>query len=443
MLMALSYRQILKTWWPLAFSWLLMSVEIPMLSAVIARLDHPEINLAAYGGIVYPLALIIESPVIMLLAASVALCKHQQAYNLVWRYMMAAGFLLTGLHALVAFSPLYYIVVEKLIGVPKEIIEPARVGMMLMLPWTWAISYRRFQQGVLIRFGYSGAVGVGTLVRLASLGVVLAVGYQSHMLPGVALGALAQALAVISEAVYAGIRVRPVILHELRQAQVSERLTWRGFADFYVPLALTSLISLLWQPVGSAALSRMPGALNSLATWPVVSGLVSLLRSFGVAYNEAVVALLDKENAWRSLRRFTAWMAAVTTALHLLLAATPLAEIYFAWFSALPGDLVGLAKNGFWLALPMPALAVLQSWFQGAILVGRRTRGVPESVGVFFAAALLALGAGVTAGQWTGLYVGIVGFVLASLAQMAWLWLRSRLVMERLMLVCHDLPISA
>ena len=70
----LSSHRIFHTWWPLAASWLLMGVELPVISAVIARLAYPEISLAAYGGVIYPLALIIESPIIMLLAASTALC---------------------------------------------------------------------------------------------------------------------------------------------------------------------------------------------------------------------------------------------------------------------------------------------------------------------------------------------------------------------------------
>ena len=74
---SLSYRRILNTWWPLAASWLLMGVELPALSAVMARLPNPEINLAAYGGIVFPLALIIESPVIMLMTASTALARSR------------------------------------------------------------------------------------------------------------------------------------------------------------------------------------------------------------------------------------------------------------------------------------------------------------------------------------------------------------------------------
>jgi hypothetical protein len=71
----LSRRRIFDTWWPLAASWVLMGAELPVLSAVVARLDNPEINLAAYGGIIFPIALLIEAPVIMLLAASTALCK--------------------------------------------------------------------------------------------------------------------------------------------------------------------------------------------------------------------------------------------------------------------------------------------------------------------------------------------------------------------------------
>jgi hypothetical protein len=87
-------RHILKIWWPLVLSWLFMGLEQPLISAVIARLPEPTIHLAALGGVVFPLALIIESPIIMLLAASTALSDHQQAYRLIYRFMMIASALL-------------------------------------------------------------------------------------------------------------------------------------------------------------------------------------------------------------------------------------------------------------------------------------------------------------------------------------------------------------
>ena len=42
----LSQKKIFDTWWPLALSWLLMGLELPAISAVIARLENPEIHLA-------------------------------------------------------------------------------------------------------------------------------------------------------------------------------------------------------------------------------------------------------------------------------------------------------------------------------------------------------------------------------------------------------------
>ena len=423
-------KRILKTWWPLAFSWLLMGVEVPALSAVIARLSNPEINLAAYGGVVYPISLIVEAPIIMLLAASVALSKDWASYIRIRKFMMVAGAALTVVHILVAFTPLYYVVVRQLIGVPEEIVEPARIGLMVMTPWTWSIAYRRFQQGVLIRYGHAREVGIGTVVRLITGGTVLAVGYALHSSPGILVGATAQALGVISEAVYAGWRVRPVLREQVRLAAPVPLMSWSEFYSFYIPLALTSLLSLLWQPIGSAALSRMDHPLESLAVWPVVSGLVFILRSFGFAYNEVVVAVLDEPNSTRSLRRFTGILAGSTSGLHLLIAATPLALFWFQRISALRPELAQLAILGFWIAFPMTGLSVLQSWYQGAIVQGKRTRGIPESMGIFLVTVLVVLGIGVSLKSITGLYVGMVAFMLANLTQTLWLWVRSRPVMK-------------
>lgn len=428
----LSYGKILKTWWPLAFSWLLMGVEMPAISAMIARLANPEINLAAFGSIVYPISLIVESPIIMLLSASVALGTHRQAYRRMRWFMMVAAALLTLLHALIAFTPLFDWIVLDLIRAPAEIVEPARAAMRFMLPWTASIAYRRFQQGILIRYGYSGAVGFGTVIRLVSMASVLVLGYLVKIFSGSMVAAAALSIGVINEAVYAGLRVRPVLRRELPDPPDAQPLTWKRFAAFYLPLALTSLIALLWQPIGSAGLSRMPDPLLSLAVWPVMSGLVILLRNFGVAYNETVVALLDRDGARQKLSRFAVVMSTAVTALHLLIAVTPLSSLYFSGFSALPPDLAREAQLGFWLALPMPLLAVLQNWYQGAILYGRRTRGVPESVAIYLFTALVFLILGAAAGTWTGLYVAIIAVMMANVTQLGWLWLRSRPVMAEL-----------
>lgn len=441
----LSYGRIFKTWWPLAASWLLMGVETPALSAVVARLANPEINLAAYGGVVFPLSLIVESPIIMLLAASTALSKDWDSYRKLRRFMMWAGGTLTLLHVLVAFTPLYYFVVEGMLGAPAEIVEPARIGLMIMTPWTWSIAYRRFHQGVLIRFGHSQTVGIGTMVRLTADAAVLAAGYLAGDIPGIVVATGAVAAGVMAEAAYAGLVVRPVIQNELKPAPpVRPSLTLKFFLGFYIPLAMTSLITLLANPLGSAALGRMPQALASLAVWPVLTGLVFMLRSLGVAYNEVVVALLDEPHSVPNLRRYTWILATIASVILFLLAATPLAGLWFVTVSALPPDLAALARSGIWLAIPLPALTVFQSWYQGLMLNDRRTRGITEAVVIYLLTNALVLFAGVVIGEITGLYIGLLGLVIASFVQTIWLWVRSRPAMAAV--VARDtsaVPISA
>lgn len=423
----LTQRRIFSNWWPLTLSWLLMSVELPALSAVVARLPNAEINLAAYGGIVFPLALIIESPIVMLLAASTALSKDWASYRLVHRFMNITSLVLTLIHVLVAFTPIYDWIATHLLGVPAQIIEPGRIGLMIMLPWTWSIAYRRFHQGVLIRFEHARAVGLGTGIRIGANLVVLILGYLLGTLPGIVVATSAVICGVLCEALYVGIVVQPVLKNELRMAPIQATpLTFSAFLNFYIPLAMTSLLNFLVQPIGAAAVSRMPQPVESLAVWSVVSGLIFMVRSPGIAFNEVVVALLDRPRSSRSLLRFSQTLIFVFSLLLLLITATPLAEMWFAGVSGLTPELARLAKTSLWLALPGPALAALQSWFQGVLLYDRRTPRITQAVFLYLVTNSAVLWAGVAFGKVTGIYVALGAYTAAGIAQGIWLWAASQ-----------------
>lgn len=420
-------RKIVKTWWPLAASWLLMSIEPIVLSAVVARLANPETNLAAWGGVVFPVSLIVEAPIIMLLAASTALSKDLNSYEKIRRFMLAGLISLTALHFLISFTPLYDLVVIGLIRPPQEIIEPARIGLRIMLPWSGAIAYRRFNQGALIRFGHSEVVGLGSVIRLIADVIVFTIGIALGDIQGTAVAASAIAIGVIAEAVYSGIRIRPVLRDEISVApQVDEPLTLKSFLQFYIPLALTSFLTLLILPVGSAAMSRMPSALESLAVWPVLSGLVFMLRSLGVAYNEVMVALLDEPKSYFALHRFGLVISSLATVFLVLIALTPLSEFWFERISALTPALAGLAQSALWFALPNPGLNVFTSFYQGILLHSRKTRGITESVVVFFIVTGLILWGGVISQVAEGVYVAWLAFSSGFFAQTIYLWHRSR-----------------
>lgn len=423
----LTTRAILSQWWPLAASWLLMSLEVPAVTAVMARLADPDIHLAAYGGIVFPVALLIESPVMMLLAASTALSKDWSSYVTLRRYMNFGGLALTFCHVMLAVTPLYDLTVRHVIHAPPEIIAPARLGLIIMIPWTWSIAYRRFNQGVLIRYGHPRAVTVGSLVRLVAAAGVLTVGYWNGTAPGIAVAATAVVCGVVAEAIYIGIRVRPVLVDQVQIAPpTAHPLHLRGFLKFYIPLVLTSLLSLTVQPLGSAALSRMPEALESLAVWPVVFGFMFLFRSLGLAYQEVVVYALEKPGAVQALRRFACALTFWIVAILLLIASTPLSNFWFEQVSGLKESLSSMALSSLWLGIVWPGLGVMQHLYQGILVHQHKTRGITESVLVFLILCAVLLGAGVFLNRMAGIYVGLAAFSIGGLGQGAWVWWRSR-----------------
>jgi hypothetical protein len=220
---------------------------------------------------------------------------------------------------------------------------------------------------------------------------------------------------------------------DLKPAPVLQpALTYRAFFAFYIPLVMTSLLTLLIQPLGSAALGRMPHALESLAAWPVISGLIFMLRSMGVAFNEVVVALLDRPLSTKSLRRFTELLSIGTTGILLIIAVTPLSRLWLENFSALSPELAALARNGLWFGILLPGLNSLQSWYQGALLNSGKTRGISEAVAIFLLSTGLVLMGGVIWGRTTGLYIGLGAFSFGMLVQTIWLWVRSRPVLHAL-----------
>lgn len=416
-------------WLPLAASWLLMSSEGPIMNAVVARLANPEINLAALGGIVHPVSLLIEAPIIMLLSASTALGKDWASYLKIRNYMLGIGGSLTLLHILVSYTPLYDMVVVRVMGVPEQLIEPGRIGMMIMVPWTFFIGLRRFNQGLMIRNGRSDAVAKCTVVRLVTIVTVLAAGYYIGTIPGVIVGATAMALGVTLEGAYAAYLTRS-ILKIIRNAPPVEPLTNKAFLAFYVPLVMTSLLNFLGSPIGSAMISRMPNPVESLAVWAVLGNLVFILRSTGVSYNEVVVALLDERGSYPHLKAFSRKLMTGIFIVSLVFTATPISRFWFNNVAALKSELAQMAVVGMWILMIVPMISVLQSLYQGTLVFSRRTTGVSQAVAAYLLSMFAVLALGVVIQKFPGVYVAGAAFAAANIAQAGWLWFRSRKILD-------------
>jgi progressive ankylosis protein len=412
----LTQRHIFFFWLPLAASWALMSAEGPVLQAAIARLPDMQTQLAAFG-IVMSLEIAIESPVIMLLATSTALCTSGVNFRVVRSFMGWSLVLVTIVSVAFAFTALYGLIVVSLMRIPVHIAAAARPGMQIMTLWSAAIGLRRFLQGVLIRYGQTRWVGIGTAARLSSsagTGIALAL---TTCLPGVQIASIALMAGVGVEALFVSVVSRSTVKRVLESKQPPEQkpLGLRDVAHYHMPLAATSLLTLMAQPLIGGGLARMPHPEENLAAWPVIWGLLFIFRSAAFALPEAVIALSSERRLALQVRSFCTRTGVASTSAMALLAATPLLGLYLRYVAGIPENLARLVIPGVFLAVVIPYINSIHSWYRGVLMYARNTRVIYWGMGLNLAVTALLVYAGVvlrTPGAQTGIVAVTTALVI-------------------------------
>jgi hypothetical protein len=383
--------------------------------------------LAAFG-IVTAISLAIESPVVPLLSTSTALARSRGNFIKLRRFTLALLSLTTLIHALISWTPLFEVVAVRWMGTPAAIVPAVRLGMRIMIFWSAAIAWRRFTQGILIRYGQAGYVGKGTLVRLLTMACVALGTALLTNLPGIAVGALALACGVIAEAVYAHIVTRPVI-QEYFSADAAQSdqpdLNYRDLIKFHTPLAASVFLFLFSRPIVSAALARSPNPEIALAAWPIVSNLLFIARAPAVALPEVVIALAEEKDSRAQLQRFSLYVGVVSSLVLILISFTPLSTFYFQKLIGIDGDLAAVAVNGSKVAFILPLITAAIMLYRGFMTASNHTFSITISMIANMSLLLLSLIIGVFM-HAPGVMIGAVALTLSFLAEFGTIYLASR-----------------
>ncbi len=408
----LTYRRIFLFWGPLALTWLMMAIEQPFLIAFIARLNDAKFNLAAFG-IAGSFAMIIESPIIMLMSASTALVTGHNSYKKLKRFTDILNAGITGIQLIILIPPVFNYIVIGLMEVPEEIARLAHIALIIFIPWAASIGYRRFYQGILIRNNLTRRVTYGTMVRLSVIVITGLLLYAAGV-NGAYVGAGAMSLAVVCEAIATRIMVSGT-LKALLQKEDTENgnLSLRSITKFYYPLALTSILSLGVNPFVTFFLGRSYMAVESLAVLPVVSSLVFIFRSMGLSYQEVNIALIGKEKQnYIVLRNFAVYLGLIVTVLISVLAFTPLADLWFINVSGLSTELACLSNLPLKIMILLPALTVLLNFQRSSFIINGTTGPISIATAVELIGIIVVLLVCVV-------FLNLIGVVAASIAFVA------------------------
>ena len=410
-------------------SWLFMGLEGPVCEGVINRLRHPEINAAAWP-VLMAIAIWIESPVIDLLSTSTTLAKSQRSYEVISRFVWYLLMWVTVAHAAVVLTPIYGFVAEGLLGVKPAVANAARAGLIILLPWSAMIGWRRYLQGILIRNGRTRSVGVGTTARVLTLVVMSVILFTTTHLPSVVIASIAIILSVGMEASVIHWLSRDVIATAFRNKPDpdEEPLTMRRLFKFHAPLSATTMVNLLVMPLVNAGLARTDRPVLALAGCGVAGAIIFLHRAITFCIPEVVITLYRGDQTRLKLRDFSLGIGALSSGLILFLGLTGLDRYLFAGLIQAKPPIAEMAHWCYLFSAAVPFVDSAQAYVRGVLTAHHLT--VSRLVAVL--AAIIFLVASVIVGvalRWSGPVmagVSVTGALVAELVVLVIAWARAQ-----------------
>ena len=234
----------------------------------------------------------------------------------------------------------------------------------------------------MIRSGRTRQVAYGTVIRVVTMAVAALVAQRWESIEGAYVGAIGLSLGVLLEAIATG----RMAVHEVRTLNASDDgsdkprgtiLTYAKIVDFYIPLALTSVIALAIQPTVTFFIGNSRMSIESLAVLPVIGSLTFIFRSFGMGFQEVAIANLDgRSQTLDKLLRFAAGLSALAGGGLILVAFTPLSMVWFRDVSGLTAELSLFSVLPLKRFSAMPILSVSMAMQRALLVVGHRTRPI-------------------------------------------------------------------
>ena len=423
-----SLRQMLGLWVPLAASMLIMVLETSIVNIGLGRSADAELALAAYG-VAYSIALLVEAPILMLIDASVARSVDYEAFAVVRRFTIFLGVIVTVLGLLLSATPLYGVIVERLMGIPADVAAWARPTLIILAFWSAPIGWRRSFQGVLIRANRTAIITIATGVRLAVLATVLFAGLALWPEQGAVVAGVAMDISVVVEALMVTLAARRALADNQVEAIASrseERLTLKALWRFYGPLLVTSLIRQSIRPILSAGIAAAALARASLAAWPVTWGLAILIAGPGWSLQQLTTALATDEPALKSVSRFSLALSLGLAGILSLIAFTPLYGLVMGGIYNLSPELQDLSRPALGAMALLPLVLGAQSLYRGTLIRRGETKVVRSAILVNAAVLVTSLLAGIGWLPVTGVLLAAATTMLSNVAELAWLWRANR-----------------
>jgi hypothetical protein len=327
------------------------------------------------------------------------------------RYTAVIGLALSGVAAIIAFTPVGVFVFERMVGVHDVILDEALSAMTALWPVPILTGIRALHQGRLVAGHKTQPIAFATGARTSVLAVV-AFGLTTTP-AGAWLGSVAFTAGLAAEALIVTFAKAPTPSapeNTAVEGEGEDRLL-----SFSSPLMLNVMLWWSTPLIINSVLARTPEPDCSIAAFTVVEAVAWFLTAPVGQLQHASLALVDCREAHARVRMYAGGLA-VTVTLFLGILAIPEIREAILWTGfRLDPSLLEPAGLAFPVAALYPALYGHRQYYQGLFVragcTGLVGRSAVLRIVVILAAAPLLLGPMGANGARLGVTLAVVGLV--------------------------------
>ncbi|TAF57860.1 MAG: hypothetical protein EAZ61_00210 [Oscillatoriales cyanobacterium] len=426
---------------PLSLSDVTMACGDPAITVTLAYLPNSQLNLASLG-VAKSLAVLFESPIIMILHASNALAGNATSRLALWRFTLLCGGILSGLLYALALPPIFELVGGQWLAIPANLSASVQSTILIMSGWAFVIAWRRYFQGLLIYHGHGSALAKASLARLLILCTTLFIGFNlklsGWLLAGSALmvGVTCEAILITGFAYQLGAVVRNIqvpdleILEGLADSKSAVDLpahsaihlpqnikqVWK----FYYPLANSMLVVWGGRALLLSILGRDSDATTAIASWSAAWGLVLVIANSTRMVQQIVIKYRERLPFF-DLFVFALSIGLACSLVLVSMVATPIGNQVIASFIGHDSVLLAQIKPVIWVCTVIPILTALQNAGQGFLVSQGKTSRVNLATWLGTFILLMIAGLGVHH-HLDGATSAAVAMVAAMVTELGCLW---------------------
>ncbi len=375
----ISYRQLSNFFLPLAVLPMMIALSHTGVNSALARLPRPELNLAVFT-VVKSVTNILNAPTIMSRQLFSALVDSKDNYNLVSKFAWAMTGFLFFLLIILAITPLGEFILIELMGLsqgPEVNLAVKAFYITAFLPLV--VMFRNSYHGMLTGLQKTKLIVPGTIVRLIALGILLFWAVRTESISGVIAGCLAWIIGILMEGIFVfGIIKRNYGSSHAAATEMpvrnDKKLTVKMLFKFFLPLAVTIMLTMLLQPIIQGGIARSSTPVQSLAAygvaWTLVmffGGPLRMMNQLAVVYAKDI----DHPN-WTKIKRFSLLCGIIISIMILIFSITPIGNWVLLNLIGISAEMVVRVKVTMLAFSLFPIIRSLRESYWG-LLMNRQT----------------------------------------------------------------------